>query len=219
MQNNEPTPPQPIGYEPDAVTDPGTYSEAPTWPPAAERSPRPLAPERSALLWVSIGATGVALSGLLAVLLLNQLGVFALRGASGPVGPNTALSSPTATSAPTATTSTLPLASPLQVTPGNVRLGCDGGEQVQVIVLANSGPKDLEWQVLVDGSRDQAGIAITPNLGSLAAGDSVSVQLANTTQSSTSQDGGHREGVIQFEPTTTAAGSPASLSYRLDFCH
>src|SRR5262249_40186177 len=71
MPRNNPTLPLRIGLAPDATTDPDIYPEAPSWPPAGERPLRPLEPDRSALLWLSLGATGVAVVGLLGLLLLN----------------------------------------------------------------------------------------------------------------------------------------------------
>ncbi len=100
-----------------------------------------------------------------------------------------------------------------------MRLGCDGDERTQSVALANTGPQHVQWQAVVDGSADQAGIAITPNQGDLEAGDSLSIQLENTTQSSNSQGSSHREGVIRLAPTSADAGQPPSLSYRLDLCH
>lgn len=218
MQNDEPTLPPHLGSPPDAATDPGAFAEAPTWPPAGERSPRPLAPDHSPLLWLSLGATAAVLIGLVGLLVLNLLGVFALRGAPGASGPTSALGSPTATPSPTATASSLALSGWLQVTPSSVRLRCDGDQRTQVVGLANTGPQTVQWQAVVDVSADQAGIAIAPNQGALDAGATVSVQLENRTQSSSSEGGGHSDGVIRFVPSTATAGSPSSLSYRLDTC-
>ena len=213
MQDEEPTLPPSIGYGPDDATDPNIFSEAPTWPPVGERPLPPRRPDRSPLLWLSLGAIGVVVISLLGGLLLNQLGVFAPRGATSSPGPTTALSSPTGATSPG------PLAGGLQVTPSSVRLGCDGDERTQEVVLVNSGPADVEWQAVVDTAADRAGIAITPNQGNLDAGESVSVQLENTTQSSDSEGSSHREGVIRLVPASADAGASASLSYRLDLCH
>jgi hypothetical protein len=98
-------------------------------------------------------------------------------------------------------------------------LGCDGDERTQEVVLVNAGPADVEWQAVVDTAADQAGIAIKPNQGDLDAGESVSVQLVNTTQSSDSGGSSHREGVIRFVPASAETGASVSLSYRLDRCH
>jgi hypothetical protein len=217
MQNDEPTLPPQIGYPPDATTAPGAFGEAPTWPPAAERPPRRLVPDGSPLFWLSLGATGAVLIGLVGLLLLNQLGVFASRGAPGSSLPSSALASPTSTPLATATPSALAVADRLQVTPSSVRLRCDGDQQTLFVVLLNTGPQAVQWQAVVDVSADQTRIAITPNQGNLAAGATVSIQLENITQSS-SQDGSDSQGLIRFAPTTAAASSPARLSYRLDNC-
>src|SRR5262249_44323995 len=63
-----------------------------------------------------------------------------LHSSTGSPGPTSALSSPTGATSPG------PLTSGLQVTPSNVRLGCDGDERTQEVVLANAGPADVEWQ-------------------------------------------------------------------------
>ena len=215
MQDDEPTLPPHIGYGPDNATDPNAFSEAPTWPPAGERPYPPRRPDRSPLLWLSLGAIAVVVIGLLGGLLLNQLGMFAPRGATSSPGPTNALSSPTTLPSTTAS----PLANGLQVTPSNVRLGCDGNERTVQVVLVNTGPADVEWQAVVDTAADRAGIIITPNQGDLDAGDNVPVQLENTTQSVDAEGSSHREGVIRFVPTAADAGGPVSLSYRLDLCH
>jgi hypothetical protein len=217
MQNDEPTLPPHIGYPPDATTDPGAFGEAPTWPPAAERSPRRLVPDGSPLFWLSLGATGAVLIGLVGLLLLNQLGVFTARGASGSSVPKSALGLPTSTPLPTATASVLAFSDWLQVTPSSVRLRCDGDQQTQFVVLTNTGPQAVQWRAVVEASTDQARIAIAPNQGDLAAGATVSVQLDNITQSS-SDGGSDSEGVIRFVSMAASAGSPPGLSYRLDNC-
>jgi hypothetical protein len=217
MQNDEPTLPPHIGYPPDATTDPGAFGEAPTWPPAADRSPHPPVPDRSPLLWLSLGATGAVLIGLIGLLLLNQLGIFASRGAPGSSVPHTALGSPTSTPLSTSTASPLAFSGQLQVTPSSVRLRCDGDQQTQFVVLANTEPQTVHWEAVVDVSADQTRIAITPSQGNLDAGAMVSVQLENTTQSS-SQGGSDSAGDIRFVATTATASSSARLSYRLDNC-
>ena len=224
MQDDAPTLPPRIRYEPVDATDPDAvdpiaFSEAPTWPPAGERPYPPRRPARSSLLGMSLGAIGVVVIGLLSGLLLNQLGMFASRGATSSPGPTSGLSSPTTLLSPTVTTSASSLAGGLQVTPSNVRLGCDGDERTQEVVLVNGGAADVEWQAIVDTAADRAGIAITPNQGDLDAGGDVSVQLENTTQSSDSGGSSHREGVIRFVPASADAGEVASLNYRLDLCH
>jgi hypothetical protein len=221
MQNDEPTPPQHIGYTSEAATDPVAFGEAPTWPPARERSPRRRVPDGSPLFWLSLGATGTVLIGLVGLLLLNQLGMFVSRGTPGSSVPHgasgNATTAPLPTATASATVSSLALSGWLQVTPSSVRLRCDGDQQTQLVVLANTGPQTVQWQAVVEVSADQARIAIAPSHGDLAAGATVSVQLENTTQTS-SQGGSDSEGVIRFVSTAATAGSPSVLSYRLDNC-
>ena len=157
MQSNKPTLPHRIGFASDDAADPDIYPDAPTWPPAGERPLRPLGLDGSSrgtpgspLLWLSLGATGVAVIGLLVLLLLNQLGAFTVLGAGpfvpSPSAPGAALSSPTALESPTATTSPSPspVSNWLRVNPSSVRLGCDGDQQTQVVILANAGPEGVE---------------------------------------------------------------------------
>jgi hypothetical protein len=166
---------------------------------------------------ISLGANMVLLAGLLgvlAVLLLNNAGAFSLRGASGQPLPGgsthgTALSSPTATSTPAS--SPTPSVGWLQVTPGSVQLDCVDSQQVQV-VLGNSGPQTVDWQVAFSLPADQAGVMVYPQQGELAAGDTVLVQLQNTTQSTGQQ------GAVDFAPASPEAGPPASLSYTTTGC-
>lgn len=47
MQDDDPTLPPRLRYEPVDAPDPDAFSEAPTWPPAGERPLPPLRPDRS----------------------------------------------------------------------------------------------------------------------------------------------------------------------------
>jgi len=105
------------------------------------------------------------------------------------------------------------------VTPSSVQLGCDGDEQTQIVVLANTGPEDVHWQATVSGSGDRAGVVVTPSEADLDAGDSVSVQVQNTTNTSGSHGGSSRQGVIRFAADSADAGPPASLTYTSQRCH
>jgi hypothetical protein len=112
------------------------------------------------------------------MLLLSQIGAFALGGTSGPTTSagsthGVALSSPTTTAGPASS----PTAGVgwLQVAPSSVRLGCGGSHRTQVVLVENSGPQTVDWQVAFSVPQDQAGVAVNPQQGELAAGDSVSV--------------------------------------------
>lgn len=185
----------------------------PRWPeppPLAPRSSRSLSPTvLAAGLAISIGANVAMLIALLVVLVLARTGALAPNSsANGP-----ASGQPTATSSFTpAATATSSTTGWLQLTPSNVHLGCDGGQQTQYVVLANSGSEDVHWQIDNSGSSDQLGIAISPRRGDLRAGTSVSIQLQNRSGS----DG--QQGTLAFSLDSTDAGTPPSLSYTTDGC-
>ena len=99
------------------------------------------------------------------------------------------------------------------MTPSSVQLRCgEGGQQTQVVVLKNTGPQTVDWQVAFSLPADQAGVMVYPQQGELAAGDTVLVQLQNTTQSTGQQ------GAVDFAPASPEAGPPASLSYTTTGC-
>jgi hypothetical protein len=93
-----------------------------------------------------------------------------------------------------------------------VQLGCDSGQQAQFVVLANTGSEDVQWQVVYSISADQAAVTISPRQGNVRAGTSMVIQIQSKRQS----DG--QQGVIHFDPDTSAAGTPPSLSYTTAGC-
>jgi hypothetical protein len=159
-------------------------------------------------LAISLVANGVLFAALVSALLFARVGAFAPHGASSP-------SAPAATSVASATNA---LASPtpgggwLQVAPTNVRLGCNGGQDTQFVVLANTGAADVQWQVEFSVSADQAGVAVDPMQGDLSAGTSVALQISNTFQADA------QRGVLRFAPDSPAAGAAPSLSYTTSAC-
>jgi Viral BACON domain len=186
----------------------------PTWPEADAHRPRVIpsggrsTPLVAGIIAVSLGANVALLAALLAVVLLARGGYFvpAPQPAAGTSATSTALSSsgPSPSAAPTAGW--------LQVGPTSVQLGCDGGQQAQFVVLANTGAQDVQWQVVYSVSADQAGVTISPRQGTLRAGNSIVVQVQSKRQS----DG--QQGIIHFDPDTSAAGTPPSLSYTTAGC-
>lgn len=222
----------------DASTEPQALGDMPTWPGAGERPQwmhqwrQMLGPGQQAptgyvsalVLGISLGANVVLLAGLLGVLgvlLLSNAGAFSPRGASGQSVPGgsthgAALSSPTATSSPVS--SPTPSGGWLQVTPSSVQLGCGDSQQTQVVLLENSGPQTVDWQVAFSVPTDQAGVAVDPQQGELAAGANMAVQLQNMTQSTDPQGVSGQQGVIDFAPTAPDAGPPAGLTYTTMGC-
>ena len=222
----------------DASTEPQALGDMPTWPGAGERPQwmhqwrQMLGPGQQAptgyvsalVLGISLGANVVLLAGLLGVLgvlLLSHAGAFSPRGASGQSVPGgsthgAALSSPTATSSPVS--SPIRRGGWLQVTPSSVQLGCGDSQQTQVVLLENSGPQTVDWQVAFSVPTDQAGVAVDPQQGELAAGANMAVQLQNMTQSTDPQGDSGQQGVIDFAPTAPDAGPPAGLTYTTMGC-
>lgn len=190
----------------------------PTWPVASRggadaRADRSGAPAHvlPLALAASVGLNVALLVGLLGVLFLARAGAFTASSGSSGGPPNTA-GSPTSTALSTPSPTT-PLASGwLQVTPNSVQLGCDGDQQTQTVVLTNTGSHRVQWQAVVAVPTDQAGIEVSPNQGGLKAGASVEIQVRNTSTSTSQQ------GVIRFEPGSSDAGTPPSLSYTTQSC-
>jgi hypothetical protein len=206
--DDEPTVPQLPRISPSTPT-----GGMPSWPDAETHPPHALAGSVSATalatgLAVSLVANGALLIALVSVLL------FARAGLLSPHSPSPQ-PTPSATSA-TNTTSALPSSTPsggwLEVAPTSVQLGCDGDEATQVVVLANTGTADVQWQVVVFVSADQVGILVDPMQGDLSAGTSIAVQIHNTSQADSQQ------GVIRFAPDSSAAGTPPTLSYTTSSC-
>jgi hypothetical protein len=184
----------------------------PTWPEAsAPRYPMPSAAPTGnghpIVLGISLVANGVLLASLVGVLFLVQAGAFAPPSSSGrATPPGSALGSASATPSPT------PVSAWLQVAPSSVQLACSGDQRTQVVVLTNSGPQDVQWQVTLDVPTNQAGVAISPRRGDLQAGASVSIQVQNRNLSTDQQ------GVMRFVPQTPTAGPAPSVSYASSGC-
>jgi hypothetical protein len=160
----------------------------------------------AAILAVSIGANVALIAALLAVVLLARAGYFA---PSPQAATGTGIS---ATTTPAPSPSATPAAGGLQVTPTSVQLGCDSGQQYQVVVLKNSGSESMDWVVQVSGGSDQAGVSISPRHGTLRPGTSIVIRLQNTS------NGDGRQGVITFNTNAQAGGSPPTLSYTTAGC-
>jgi hypothetical protein len=171
-------------------------------------------PTPKTLLGVSLGANAVLLISLLGVFLLAHAGAFA-PGAQGNVTPGTVLGSPstTATSSPASTQGWLTVA------PTSVSLGCNGGQETQMVVLTNSGSQSVQWQAEIVASTGQAGIEVDPNEGELAAGTNLTIKIHNTTHAGGGHGSAGQSGVIRFTAQTSDAGTPPSLNYTTVGCH
>ncbi len=162
----------------------------------------------AAILAVSIGANVALIAALLAVVLLARAGYFAPSPQAGTGAGISATSTTTTTPSPSAT----PTTGSLQVAPTSISLGCDSGQQSQVVVLANSGSDSVDWQVEVSGGLDQAGVSISPRHGTLRPGTSIAIRLQNIS------NGDGQQGVITFNSDAQATGSPPTLSYTTTGC-
>ena len=164
----------------------------------------------AAILAVSIGANAALIAALLAVVLLARAGYFAPSPLAGN-GAGISATSTTSTT-PSPSPSATPATSGLQVAPTTVNLGCDSGQQSQVVVLLNSGSDSVDWQLEVSGGLDQAGVSISPRHGTLRPGTSISIRLQNTSQ------GDGQQGVITFNTDAQTGGPPPTLSYTTQGC-
>lgn len=162
----------------------------------------------AAILAVSIGANVALIAALLAVVLLARAGYFAPSPQAGTGSGISVTSTTTTTPSPSAT----PATNGLQVTPTTVHLGCDSGQQSQVVVLLNSGSDSVDWQLQIAGGSDQSGVSISPRRGTLRPGTSITIRLQNNS------NGDGQQGVITFNSDTQAAGSPPTLNYTTDGC-
>jgi hypothetical protein len=224
MSSDGPTVPDVDWYESGSTPDLGTSTETPTWPGGARELPQASRPDRSStravnatLFGASIGANVVLLiSGLLGLLLLSHAGVFAPRGSAGSSAPGSMLTTPTTTSSPT------PLAGWLRVAPSSVQLGCSASQRTHFVLVENTGPQKVHWQMVVtvsaSASASQVGIAVNPNQGDLDAGASLPLQLQNTTHAAGSQGVSSQQGTIRFASTPVDAGPPPVLSYTTVGC-
>ena len=189
------------------------FPTMPQWPQPPIPQPPPPSPKKgqSPLLGIGLAISMVVNVGLfvalLSVLLLARAGAFAAN--QSIVGRST---SPPPSSSPSATFS--PTSTPpwLQVAPTAVQLACTGDQHMQVVVLANSGPQMVQWQVDFGGPADQSPVDVAPGQGNLQAGASMSLQIQTRGHAS------NQQGVIRFDPATQMAGAPPSLSYTIADC-
>lgn len=164
----------------------------------------------SLALALSLGINVALLIGLMGTLLLARAGAFAPPRSAAAQSVETG--SPTSAALGTPTPSTPLSTGWLQVAPSSVQLGCGGDQQTQSVVLTNSGPHRVQWQAVFAVPTDQAGVEVGPNQGDLRPGASVVLQIHDTNPSTTQQ------GVVRFEPDSSAAGTPPSLTYTAPSC-
>lgn len=213
-------------HEPNAVGDLQDLNQTPIWPGADERAraahashPAPHGYVSATLFGISLIANVALVIGLLGVLFLSHAGFFSPNGSSGQSssgvsGSGNALGSPT----PTSMASPTPNSGWLRVAPNSITLGCGDGQRSQVVILENTGPNRVKWQVSFSGSSGQAGVSVSPQEGRLAPGATTSLQIQNTTSASDGQNVSGQQGVINFTTTSSDIGPPATLSYTTMGC-
>jgi hypothetical protein len=224
MRNEGPTVPTPNNAASTAPAADAARSEMPTWPVEAERrrrlrDARPASGERprAVLLGLSLVANIVLLASLLGVLTLTQAGFFVQGAASGQSPTGQTLSSTLALASPSPSPSPTPNVSSLQVTPVSVRLTCTSDQRSQVVTLQNTGSSTAQWRATF--SSQMPGVSVSPQQGELAAGESASIQVQNTTRSTGPQGSSGRQGVITFASSSADSGQAAQLTYATVGCH
>jgi hypothetical protein len=217
MKEDGPFTPNLDSYFPPERDEPGG---TPTWPLHNERnrSWSPGASPNLLLLGASLGLNAALLIALLSVLILGHTNLFAAIGS--PAGfsgsPATGSAANSILSSPTAGSTTTPATGWLQLSSTSVQLGCDNGQQDQVVMLQNSGTEQVQWQAIFSTPGNAAGVEVGPNQGTLDPGSSMPIQIHNRTNPNDSQGG--QQGTIQFSPTTPAAGPGPILSYTTTAC-
>jgi hypothetical protein len=196
----------------------GEPSRSSTWP-SGKRLHQPSTSQKRPplLLGASLGINLVLLVVLLGVLALDHGG---FSQSNAPVGSSTSVSRVTKAS-PKAGMNT-PTAAPtngwLQVTPTNLQLSCNNGQQTQFVVLKNSGTEPVQWQVVFSLPADQVGVNITPNQGTLNAGTSMPLQIQNQTYAHGPQGVAGQRGIIEFNPEVAGAGPSPNITYTTVGC-
>jgi hypothetical protein len=206
VRDNGPTLPNLPSY-PDGV--PGS---TPRWP-TVNRQNRYVNP---VLLAASLGLNVALFIGLVSVLILGRSGLLSSGGSpSSPTPVVSGLASPTAASSPTSALGWL------QVSPSSITLGCDNGQQTQLVILKNMGTAPVQWQATFSPQANSDSVDVSPNQGTLRPGTGVSIQIRNRTRASDQQGGADQQGTIQFNPVnsnTPGVGASPSLSYTVVGC-
>ncbi len=169
------------------------------------------------MLGASLGVNVVLLIVLLSVMILDHGG---FSPGNGPIGFSSPLSR-VSTASPRAGIAT-PTATPaggwLQVTPTNLQLSCNGGQQTQFVVLKNTGTEPVQWQVIFSEPADQVGVNINPNQGTLNAGSSTPLQIQNQTHAHGPQGVDGQRGTIEFNAEIVGAGPSPNITYTTVGC-
>lgn len=196
----------------------GKPSRSSTWPAGKKLNQPPTSHKRRPLvLGTSLGVNVVLLIVLLSVLVLDHSG---FSHSNAPVGSSSAVSRVT-TANPRGSIDT-PTAAPangwLQVTPTNLQLSCNNGQQTQFVVLRNTGTEPVQWQAIFSEPADRVGVNVTPNQGTLNAGASTPLQIQNQTYAHGPQGNAGQQGSIEFNPEVVGAGPSPNITYTTVGC-
>ena len=171
------------------------------------------------ILGASLGINVALLISLFSVLILDHGGLSqgnSLVGSTSPVATVSAVG-PRA-GIPTIVLSPTPVSGWLQVSPTAVQLGCTNGQQVQFVVVENTGTAPVQWQAIFSLPSTQVGVSVNPNQGTLNPGTSVPVEILNQTQASGPQGVTGQKGIIEFNPEMLGAGPSVTLTYSTIGC-
>jgi hypothetical protein len=196
----------------------GKPSASSTWPTGSRHNRPSSSHKRTPLvLSASLGVNVVLLIVLLGILVLDHGG---FSQSNVPVGSSSAVSR-VSTASPRASIDTptaIPVDGWLQVTPTNLQLSCNNGQQTQFVVLKNTGTEPVQWQAIFSEPADQVGVNVTPNQGTLNAGTSMPLQIQNQTHAHGPQGVAGQQGTIEFNPQIVGAGPSPNITYTTMGC-
>ena len=196
----------------------GHPSGSNTWP-SGRRLHQPSASHKSPplILSASLGVNLVLFVVLLSVLVLDHGG---FSQSNVPFGSSSSV--PRVTNASPKAGMDTPTAAPvngwLQVTPTNLQLNCNNGQQTQFVVLKNTGAEPVQWQVIFSIPANQVGVNVNPNQGTLSAGASMPLQIQNQTSAHGPQGVAGQKGTIEFNPEVVGAGPSPDITYTTVGC-
>jgi hypothetical protein len=169
------------------------------------------------VLATSLGVNVVLLVVLLGVLVLDRGG---FSQSNVPAGSSSSLSRVTnsGSKAGIDTPTAAPVNGWLQVTPTNLQLSCNNGQQTQFVVLKNTGTEQIQWQAIFSEPAAQVGVNVTPNQGTLNPGASVPLQIQNQTYSHGPQGVAGQQGTIELNSETVGAGPSPDITYATVGC-
>jgi hypothetical protein len=196
----------------------GEPTRSNTWPAGRSLKRPPTSHKRPPLiLGASLGVNLLLLVVLLSVLVLDHGG---LAPSNDPARSSSSASRVTdvSTKAGLAAPTPVPTNGWLQVTPTNLQLSCNNGQQAQFVVLENTGTEPVQWQAMFSEPANQVGVNVTPSQGTLNAGTSTPLQIQNQTYAHGPQGVAEQQGTIEFNLETVGVGPSPTLTYTTMGC-